>query len=121
MISGCSPPGRVAQQAGQARGWFRERVPQPGGYYDVLVKVESEYLDATESSYAPAGTLAVGTSISAARFTLGPGQGNSWSWRDKQTGKTYLVAAGAVEVVRFVPRSDYVRAIREQQMKPENP
>ncbi len=94
-----------------------ERIPQRGSYYTIRLTSETECLDATDSQYNGAGRLAKGQLIEGARVALGPGTGDSWTWRDPQTKRTYLIPVEAAEVVRVVTGAEYARTMAEDKGK----
>jgi hypothetical protein len=98
-----------------------ERVPKRSSYYVIRLKTEAEYFDANNSEYNSVGRLAPGETIQGARLALGPGAGNSWTWKDPQTNHTYLIPFEAAEIVRVTTRAEYERAVARRQTKRGQP
>jgi hypothetical protein len=90
-----------------------ERIRLPGGFYVIKVKADTEFVSAeTEGYLQPAGQVPAGTELSDAQFALGPGQGDSWTWMDADSGKRRLIPFESATVVSYESAAEHYRQMR---------
>jgi hypothetical protein len=90
-----------------------EQVRMPGGFYLIHVNANTESVNAgTEGYLQPAGQIPAGTEIRDAQFATGPGQGDSWTWLDADSGDRRLIPFESATVVSYEFAAEHYRRTR---------